>query len=149
MSTSVIVNVIALVFPAAMIYAGWRDLVSYEVPNWVSVCLVVGFAAGAAVAGLALTTVAWHLATGAAVLMAGWGLFALRVVGGADAKILAAAAVWTGWSALAEFMLVVGLSVWLSSTVSHSGSGGESSRDVSTSGTAANERCPKEEASVG
>ena len=110
MSSSVFVNAVALVFPAAMIYAGWRDVVSYEVPNWVSVCLVVAFAGGATLAGLALATMAWHLAAGVVVLIVGWGLFALGVVGGADAKMLAAAAVWTGWSTLAEYMLVVGLS---------------------------------------
>ena len=110
MSASVVVSAVALVFPAGMIFAGWRDVVSYEVPNWVSVCLVAAFAAGAALAGLAMTTVAWHFAAGAAVLMVGWGLFALGVVGGADVKMLAAAAVWTGWSALAEYLLVVALS---------------------------------------
>ena len=110
MSASTIVNAVALVFPAAMLYAGWRDVVSYEVPNWVSICLVAAFAAGAAFAGLAMTTVAWHLAAGAAVLMVGWILFALGVLGGADVKMLAAAAVWTGWSALAEYLLVVALS---------------------------------------
>ncbi len=110
MLASAIVNAAVLVFPAAMIYAGWRDVVSYEVPNWVSVCLVTAFAAAAALAGLAMTTVAWHLAAGAAVLMVGWGLFALGVVGGADVKMLLAAAVWTGWSALAEYLLVVAMS---------------------------------------
>lgn len=110
MSASAIVNAIVLVFPAAMIYAGWRDVVSYEVPNWVSVFVVAAFCAGAALAGVAMTTVAWHLAAGAAVLIVGWILLAVGVVGGADAKLLAAAAVWTGWSALAEFLLVVGLS---------------------------------------
>ncbi len=109
MSASVVVSAVALVFPAGMIFAGWRDVVSYEVPNWVSVCLVAAFAAGAALAGLAMTTVAWHLGAGAAVLIAGWGPFALGAVGGADAKMLAAAAVWTGWSALAEYLLVVAL----------------------------------------
>ncbi len=110
MSASVIVNAVALVFPAAMIYAGWRDVVSYEVPNWVSVCLVAAFVAGAAIAGMAITEVAWHFAAGAAVLMVGWGLFALGVVGGADVTMLAAAAVWTGWSVLAEYLLIVALS---------------------------------------
>ena len=109
MSASAVVNAVALVFPAAMVYAGWRDVVSFEVPNWVSVGLVAAFAALAAAAGLAMTTVAWHLAAGAAVLIVGWILFAFGVVGGADAKLLAAAAVWTGFSALAEFLLVVAL----------------------------------------
>ncbi len=110
MSAFAIVNAIALVFPVAMIYAGWRDVVSYEVPNWVSVCLVAAFAAAAVLAGMAMTTVAWHLTAGAAVLTVCWGLFALGVIGGADAKMLAAAAVWTGWSVLAEYLLVVALS---------------------------------------
>ncbi len=109
MSASEIVSAVVFVFPAALIYAGWRDLVSYEVPNWVSVGLVAAFAAGAAVAGSTMTTLAWHLAAGAAVLTVGWILFALGVIGGADAKLLAAAAVWTGWTALAEFLVVVAL----------------------------------------
>ncbi len=75
MSASTIVNAVVLVFPAAMIYAGWRDVVSYEVPNWVSAFVVAAFCAGATIAGLAMTAVAWHLAAGAAVLMAGWAEF--------------------------------------------------------------------------
>ncbi len=109
MSALEIASVIALVFPAAMVYAGWSDVVSYEVPNWVSVCLVAAFAVAAVVAGFSITTVAWHLGAGAAMLIVGWGLFAVGAVGGADAKMLAAAAVWTGWPALAEYLLVVAL----------------------------------------
>ena len=74
-----------------------------------AVGLVAAFAAGATVAGSTMTTLAWHLAAGAAVLTVGWILFALGVIGGADAKLLAAAAVWTGWTALAEFIVVVAL----------------------------------------
>lgn len=104
-----LIKVASLAFPIAMVYAAWRDVVSYEVPNWVSVFLLAAFAVVAVFAGMAPTTLAWHLAAGGTMLLVGWGLFALGLIGGADAKLLAAAAVWTSWALLAELLLVMAL----------------------------------------
>ena len=51
----------------------------------------------------------WHLLAGAVMLVVGFGLFAGGFVGGGDAKMLAAAGLWVGWSALLPFVLVTTL----------------------------------------
>ena len=50
-----------------------------------------------------------HLAIAVAALLAGMIMFALRWIGGGDAKLFAAAALWLGWPALMTYLAVTGL----------------------------------------
>jgi prepilin peptidase CpaA len=96
-----------LVFPLFVILGAVSDLVSYRIPNWVSLGLVAGFmgAAGAGVsAGAPLSAVGLDLAVGASALALGVLMFALRWIGGGDAKLFAAAALWLGWPALPTYL---------------------------------------------
>lgn len=92
-----------------LIYAALHDLLTYTIPNRVSLALVAAFAVYAASAGLALDVVGWHLAAGAIALACGFGLFAARLIGGGDAKLAAAIALWLGWSHLLTFVVAAGL----------------------------------------
>ena len=98
-----------LVFPVLVIVAALRDAVSYAIPNWISLALVAGFALAAPVLGLPLPAVGLHLAIGAAALAAGMGMFAVGWIGGGDAKLFAASALWLGWPALLTYLAVTGL----------------------------------------
>jgi prepilin peptidase CpaA len=49
--------------------------------------------------------IGYHFLFGAAVLVAGFALFQFNIVGGGDAKLIAAAAVWTGLTAFASFAI--------------------------------------------
>ncbi len=109
MWASAVEGVAVYVFPAAMAYAAIRDVATYEVPNWVSVGIALAFVGLALGAGMATIQLASHVAAGLAVLVAGWVLFAVGVFGGADAKILAAGAVWVGWPGLTEYIFAVAL----------------------------------------
>jgi prepilin peptidase CpaA len=100
---------VAWLFPIAVVYAAVRDVVTYEVPNWIPMALAAVFAAVALWSGSGVDAVLWHFAAGAFVLVVGWALFNRGVFGGGDAKLLAASAVWVGWSGLAEFALAVAL----------------------------------------
>jgi len=97
-------------FPAALIIAALNDIYEFKIPNWVSIVLFGAYF----VAGLGLGAGADVLVEGAllgcAALVAGFSLFALRIVGGGDAKLLAACAPWIGLSALAPFLVYVALS---------------------------------------
>lgn len=94
---------LALVFPALVITAALRDVTSYTIPNWISLALVAGFAPAALVMGLPLSAVGLHLGVGAAALVLGMVMFALRWIGGGDAKLFAAAALWLGWPAAGSY----------------------------------------------
>ena len=97
---------IALSFPAVMIVAAVSDLRTMTIPNWLVIVLGALFPAFAVTVGIPASMIAFHLATGMAVLFATFGLFAAGWMGGGDAKLIAAAALWLGPSAmLMSFML--------------------------------------------
>ncbi len=104
-----ILTIVVLLFPLALMYAGGRDLMSYEIPNWVSLAIVADFLALALLGPVDLSMVGWNLSAGAAVLIVGAALFFAGIMGGGDAKLLAACAVWVGWSGLLKFCFVVSI----------------------------------------
>jgi prepilin peptidase CpaA len=101
--------VLVLVFPALVIVGALRDVVSYTIPNWISLALIAGFPLAALALGLPLGVIGLHAGLGAAALAAGIAMFALGWVGGGDAKLFAAAGLWLGWPAAVTFLLVTGL----------------------------------------
>lgn len=108
----VVHTLVLMLFPALVITGGVRDLVSYRIPNWISLALVAAFAVAAATgfaAGVPLHVLGMHLAVGAAALLAGMAMFALGWIGGGDAKLFAAAGLWIGWPAAATYLAVTGL----------------------------------------
>lgn len=101
--------VLVLTFPALMIAGAVRDALSYTIPNWISLALVAAFPIAALAAGVPVPTLALHLGVGVAALAVGMVMFALRWIGGGDAKLFAAAALWLGWPALTTFLLYAAL----------------------------------------
>lgn len=98
-----------LIFPALVIVAALKDVTSYTIPNWISLGLIAAFVPAAAVSGASLPVIGLCLATGLGALLLGMGMFAAGWIGGGDAKLFAAAALWLGWPATFPFMLVTGL----------------------------------------
>jgi len=94
---TVLHSALMLIYIVLVLYGAWSDARSLRIPNWVSLALLALFIPTALVAGLALESVAWHLACGVAVLILGIVLFAFGLFGGGDAKLLAACALWVGW----------------------------------------------------
>jgi prepilin peptidase CpaA len=75
------------------------------IPNWVSIALAAIYPAAALVAGAPLIDIGLHLLFGVGVLAVGFVLFQFNVLGGGDAKLLAAAAIWTGLGAIIPFLV--------------------------------------------
>lgn len=95
--------------PALVIVAGLKDLTSMKIPNWISGLLVLAFFPVALVVGLSPMAVATHLGLSALALMVGAGMFALRWIGGGDAKLMAAACLWLGVTGSGMFLLWTGV----------------------------------------
>ena len=77
------------------------------IANWVSLGLVAAFPLFATLAGVPLAEILeMHVACGAAVLVLTFTLFAFGWIGGGDAKLAAATAVWLGWDNLYDYALV-------------------------------------------
>lgn len=108
--TSFLVPALAAVFAGLVLTGAIRDLVSYTIPNWISFAILGLFPVAALAAGLPMSTVGLHAAAGVVVLVAAMGMFALRWIGGGDAKMLAAAAFWMGWPAVMDFLLWTAIS---------------------------------------
>ncbi|NDV86253.1 peptidase [Aurantimonas aggregata] len=101
-----LVALLILIFPFAMIYAAMSDLVSMTIANRVSVALVVAFPIAALLVGLPAGVIGAHFAVAFACLTVTFGMFAAGWMGGGDAKLLAATALWFGPTpALVEYML--------------------------------------------
>lgn len=93
-------------FPGAMAFAGSMDLVTMTIPNRISIFLIAAFAVMAPLMGFTLEEIAWHLVAGFAMLAIGIAMFSQGWVGGGDAKIFAAAALWFGFGHLADFAMM-------------------------------------------
>lgn len=95
-----------VLFPFLMAYAGSRDLLTMLIPNWVSLALVAGFAPLALVAGFDPWEFGTHVAAGLIVLGVTFSLFASGAIGGGDAKLAAATAIWMGLGHTLDYLLV-------------------------------------------
>ena len=97
------------VVPALLALAAGWDLTSYTIPNFLSAALIAAFVLFAVATHMTLGAVGTHLLAGAAGLCAGFALFALGTIGGGDAKLFAAIALWLGFANLLDFTLAASL----------------------------------------
>jgi prepilin peptidase CpaA len=96
-------------FPAMMAFAASSDLLTLTISNRVSLILVGGFIALAVIGGVSAADVLSHLASGGVVLVAAFSLFARGIIGGGDAKLAAATALWLGFDHLLPYLLYASL----------------------------------------
>ena len=89
---------IFVVFPFCMVFAAVSDTLSMTIANRVPLVLLAVFAVVAPLTGMGWAEYGWHFAAGATVLAVTFGLFALGGMGGGDAKLLSATAVWLGFN---------------------------------------------------
>jgi prepilin peptidase CpaA len=98
-----------LLFPALMAFAAASDLFTMTISNRVSLALAASFLILAALSGMAPTDILTHLGAGALVLTVAFFCFAMGWVGGGDAKIAAAAALWFGFAHLLNYLIYASL----------------------------------------
>jgi prepilin peptidase CpaA len=88
--------VLLAVFPVLLVAAAVSDLVTMTIPNRIPVLMLAAFVPAAFVAGLDLHLVGWHVLVGLLALTVCFGMFAMGWIGGGDAKLAAAIALWIG-----------------------------------------------------
>src|SRR5437588_935022 len=98
-----------MLFPALMAFAASSDLLTMTISNRVSLILLGGFVPLAAMTGMGAADMISHLSAGCVVLVAGFGLFARGIIGGGDAKLAAAGALWLGFDQLLPYLLLASL----------------------------------------
>lgn len=97
--------IVLTLFPATMAFAASSDLLTMTIANRVSLVLVAGFVLLAAMMGMGLSDMAWHFAAGGAVLVLTFAMFSCGWVGGGDAKLAAATALWLGFAHLFDYLV--------------------------------------------
>lgn len=101
--------IVFIVLPACLVLAALTDFLEMTIPNWISLLLIGAFVLIAPFSGLSLLELGWHLAAALLVFFGCFSLFALNVMGGGDAKLLTAAALWFGFNtSLFEFLVYTG-----------------------------------------
>jgi len=101
---------IFVILPLCLAIAAFSDLFTMTIPNRVSAILLAAFIVVAPLAGLSLAMIGMHLLAGVIVFSVCFTLFALNIMGGGDAKLLTASAVWFGFNnSLYEFVLYVSI----------------------------------------
>jgi prepilin peptidase CpaA len=96
-------------FPAMMAFAASSDLFTMTIANRVSLILVGGFALLAVMSGMSGTDMLWHAGAAGAVLVVTFAFFAFGWIGGGDAKLTAATALWLGFGHLGDYIVYASL----------------------------------------
>ena len=87
----------------------WVTIGLIPLINLVAAFIVSGFVVLAIWSGMPLATVGNHLLAGFATLVLGLGLFARGWIGGGDAKLFSATALWIGLDWLLEYAIIASL----------------------------------------
>ena len=98
-----------VLFPALMAVAASSDLLTMTISNRISLILSGGFFVMALLVGMSGTDVLLHMGAGATVLVLAFGCFAMGWIGGGDAKLAAATALWLGFEHLMPYLLYASL----------------------------------------
>ncbi|MBX9776255.1 MAG: prepilin peptidase [Xanthobacteraceae bacterium] len=94
-----------ILFPALMSFAASSDLLTMTISNRVSLVLIAGFGVMAFVIGMSPAAVMMHVGAAALVLVVAFVFFAMGWIGGGDAKLAAATALWFGFDHLLPYLI--------------------------------------------
>jgi prepilin peptidase CpaA len=85
------------------------DLLTFTIPNRICVFLALGYFALAVALGVAVEDILLNLSCGLVVLAVTFSMFFLGWIGGGDAKLAAATALWLGWSAILDYGVIAAM----------------------------------------
>jgi len=98
-------KIVLLVFPLLMAFAASSDLLTMRISNRVVMLLAAGFCVAAVLTGMPLQEFGLHVACAAIVLAVAFAFFSFGWMGGGDAKLAAATALWLGFGMTLPYLL--------------------------------------------
>lgn len=99
-----IAGIIIFLVLGLSVVAAAKDVMGYTIPNWIPLALIGLYPIGIFALGMTLPDIVNGLLAGGLMLVIGFALFAPGWIGGGDAKLIAALALWVGWSDLIGFI---------------------------------------------
>jgi prepilin peptidase CpaA len=103
-------QVCIVAFAALAVLAALGDWSRFMIPNRLALAIVglwILYALIRVLQGEPPIFIVWSIGIAALVFLVGFGLFALRLLGGGDVKLLAAATLWAGLDYVLPFILIV------------------------------------------
>ncbi|MEL6365389.1 MAG: prepilin peptidase [Pseudomonadota bacterium] len=91
--------------PAALVVAAVTDLAERRISNRLTAALALSYPLVALAVGAGFGEIAQGLMIGVGLLAFGFALFAFNIIGGGDAKLIAAVGPWMGFAAFPEFLM--------------------------------------------
>jgi prepilin peptidase CpaA len=98
-----------MLFPAMMAFAASSDLLTMTISNRVSLILVGSFVVLAIAGGMSAADMLAHAGAAGLVLVVGFACFIRGWIGGGDAKLAAATALWLGFDYLVSYLVYASL----------------------------------------
>lgn len=102
-------SVLLIIFPILMAYAASSDMLTMRIANWLVAALVLSYFILAALAGVSLNEMAMNAAAAGIVLVFSFAFFVFGWIGGGDAKLVAATALWLGFGLLLPYLVYAAL----------------------------------------
>ena len=100
--------VAVLAFAALLLWAAGEDVHRLTISNWISLT-IVGLYPIYVLSSPVAVGWPWSVAVAGLMLAAGFVLFALRLMGGGDVKLLTATALWAGPGLIASFIFLTAI----------------------------------------
>jgi prepilin peptidase CpaA len=97
------------ILPAFLAYAAVSDMLTMTISNRLCAAIALSFFAVALVAGLSWPAIGMHVLASFAMLAVTFGMFAAGWMGGGDAKLAAATALWFGFGGLLNYVVVASI----------------------------------------
>jgi prepilin peptidase CpaA len=90
-------------FPALMALSASMDLLTYTIPNPICLTLALGYLVIAATLGVSAGDMVLNISCAVVILTIAFAMFNFGWIGGGDAKLAAATALWLGWNSICDY----------------------------------------------
>jgi prepilin peptidase CpaA len=99
----------AVMFPGLMVVSAWMDFLTMTIPNRIPAAITLGYFVLAAAGCLPPPAILYDVSCGLAILAMTFAMFSFRWIGGGDAKLAAATALWMGWGSILDYAVAAAL----------------------------------------
>ena len=102
-------SIALIIFPVLMAYAASSDLLTMRIANWLVILVVLAYLGLAFIVHIPWEQIGWAAVAAVAVLVVAFAFFAFGWIGGGDAKLVSATAMWVGTSVMLQYLIYAAL----------------------------------------